>query len=269
MQLRLRPSPRGRRRRSQVESRLRARPGPVVVPATLALCFAAASPAFAAASFSATAESEYRFRGAPLTNGEPDVRLAVAYDHRSGAYGGASVLVGRGARGTVQAMGYAGYVGYARRAGPGLSLDLGATHARYIGRLPGEVLVPGRQGTPVAVRYTLHYDSEYSEAYVGLIGRDLSAHLYVSPDYLGQGQTTAYLDLSGVLRPARRLRLSGHAGALAPLGGHAKAYAPAGLLGAGLNEDRGLRYDMRLAAAVELGRAEVQLAWTHADPRLE
>jgi uncharacterized protein (TIGR02001 family) len=243
-------------------------PALVLTSVVLALFLAPPSPAHAQASFSVTAESQYRFRGVPLTNGKPDLRLALAYDHPSGAYAGASAIIGTAPRGGVQAMGYSAYVGYARRAGPDLSWDAGLTHARYIGRLPGRAVVPGPRG-PAAVRYTLHYDSDYSEAYAGLVRRDVSAHLYVSPDYLGQGQTTAYLDLAGAVRPAPRVRLFGHAGVLAPLAGRSRVYAPPGIARPAGGDDRRLVYDLRVGAALELGRAEVQLAWTHVGPRLE
>src|ERR1700744_2254020 len=57
----------------------------------------------------ATLETQYRLRGVALSNGQPDLRLALSYDHSSGAYGGVSAIGGETDRNGVQPLGYIGY----------------------------------------------------------------------------------------------------------------------------------------------------------------
>jgi uncharacterized protein (TIGR02001 family) len=218
--------------------------------AVLSLHLFAPARAEAQVGMSATAESEYRFRGVALTNGKPDVRLGLSYDHPSGGYAGASVIVGEGARGDIHALGYIGYVGYARRTGGGLTLDVGATNARVVDSIPVRVTVRTPQNYVYTGVITYRYQADYSEVYAGVIKGGVSAHLYVSPNYLGEGLRTAYLDVSGAVRPADRVRLFWHAGLLVPLGGRTA------------RDDRSLRYDLRAGVALELGPGELQLAWT-------
>ena len=82
----------------------------------------------AQAQFSASVgvESDHRFRGVSLSDGEPDLRLSVAYDHASGVFAGASAtrvefMLGRH---SVQLLGYAGYV---TRGPIDLNAEVGAT----------------------------------------------------------------------------------------------------------------------------------------------
>ena len=58
----------------------------VLVAGLLGICPAV----HAQTTVSAAIESDYRFRGISLSDGKPDVRFNIGYDHKSGAYAGLS-----------------------------------------------------------------------------------------------------------------------------------------------------------------------------------
>lgn len=225
---------------------------------TVALLLGLAAPGSARAqvSASATVESSYRFRGMALTNGRPDLRVGVAYDHRSGAYGGASVIAGEDAGGDIRLLGYIGHLGYARRTASGLTWDIGATRSSIVDTIPVTVTIRPPQNFAYTQTILYRYRATYSEIYGGLSKGNFSTRLYVSPDYLGEGMRTAYLDVNAAIKPAKRVRLFGHAGVLAPLTG------PAG---------RSLRprYDLRAGVALEFSFGEVQASWAAVTSRVE
>jgi hypothetical protein len=80
-------------------------------------------------AFSATVESQYRFQGVSLTNGEPDGRIGVSYDHPSGVYGGVSAIIGATAGDGVRPLGFVGFLGFAKQAPSGLTWDFGITNS--------------------------------------------------------------------------------------------------------------------------------------------
>jgi hypothetical protein len=204
---------------------------------------------------SATVESHYRFRGVDLTNGRADLKLGLSYDHESGAYGGAALIVGDRAGGGFAASGYTAYLGFARRTASGATWDIGATTTRIDADLPvdGTFYV---QGVPYPQTRFLKYSATYTEAYVGAAKGPVSAHLYLSPDYLGEGLRTAYLDLNAAVRPIPRIRLFAHAGLLAPLGGRDGNW-------------RRERLDVRTGVALELDHLEAAVAWTAVSRRVD
>lgn len=236
-----------------------------LVLAVLLLGLAVPAVARAQLVAAATVESQYRFRGVSLTDGEPDVRLSLSYDHASGAYAGASIIGGETARDGVQALGYVAYAGFAKQMANGLGWDVGATNADMILYLPVQQIIRSAQNTPGAPGYnpsaaqdaTQRYRINYSELYAGVSMPDLSARLYVSPDYLGQNLRTAYLDVTASIRPMSQLRLYAHLGGLTPLGGSE-----------GPNSDR-QHGDLGAGAAWEFRHSEVQLGWTATTPQLE
>ena len=203
-----------------------------------ALSVSLAGPACAQLGASVSLDSDDRFRGLSLSDGRPTLSLNLAYDHASGLYAGVSSIAVDTARTGVEVLGYTGYAGYAARTKFGPSWDVGASNANV-----------------TTYRYG-RYAYNYSEVYAGLIGDHLSAHLYVSPNYLGEDVATAYVDLDGAIRPAPAWRLFGHVGVLAALDGRA---GPGG-------ERR--QYDLRAGAAVTLKACEIQLAWTATSPDL-
>jgi hypothetical protein len=229
----------------------------IAITIPVALCgLAVATAARAQVSLSATLESAYRFRGVALTDDRPDLKLGLAYDHRSGLYGGGAVIVGDQADGGFTPIGYTAHLGFARRTASGLTWDVGVANARVVGDRP--VQTPYFiQGFRYVRTDLAHYKADYAEVYAGAAKGPFSAHLYLSPDYLSQGVSTAYLDLNGVARPVPRLRVFGHAGVLVPLGGGG---GPGG---------RDARLDLRSGVALELGHVELQAAWTTVTPRAD
>jgi uncharacterized protein (TIGR02001 family) len=198
-----------------------------------------ADSARAEVGFGATLASDYRLRGVSLSDRQPALSLQVTYDAPNGVYAGATAIASAGARYGVDQIGLQGQVGYALRTAAGPSLDFGLTAADYH--------VPSAR----------HYHLSYAEAYAGISGRNLSAHLYYSPDYLGQDVQTLYLSLDATTRPRGRLRLFAHAGVLAPVSA-APRY--------GLHRPQ---YDLKAGVAASLGRYEAEVAWTHVGPETD
>jgi uncharacterized protein (TIGR02001 family) len=176
-------------------------------------------------------QSDYRFRGVTLTDRQPVVTLDLAYDHPSGFYAGGSA-VGVDEDG-FRALGFIEYAGYARPVGHDLSLDVGVNNQNL---------------SQYAHKF---YPVNYSEFYVGVIGRSLSAHVYYSPNYIKPGIDTLYADVDGSVKPAEHWRLFAHLGATTPVGG------PAG---------RHERYDFRAGVARQFGNVELQASVTDTTP---
>jgi hypothetical protein len=229
----------------------------LAVSAALSFSLAAPTTARAQLAGAATLESEYRLRGVALSDGEPVLRLGLSYDHASGAYAGVSAIVGQTAHSGVRPLGYVAFVGVAGQAPQGLSWDVGASNSQITLYLPAARALRPLPSAIYPQTNTYKYTANYTEIYGGLSARDVSARLYLSPDYLGQDLKAAYLDVTAAARPIRRLRLYGHVGALTPLGGSAR---PDG--------DRE-QYDVATGAAWEYRHGEIQLAWSAAAPEME
>jgi uncharacterized protein (TIGR02001 family) len=185
-------------------------------------------------SVTASLDSEYRYRGVSVSDGHPALTLALAYDHNSGIYLGGSAVATATSQAGVQLLGHIEYVGYAWRNGAGPSWDVGVNNEDL--------------SLPSDPRYALRY----TEVYVGVIGRNLSAHLHYSPNYLRPGEGALYADVDGAVRLADVWRLFGRVGVLTPLNGAA---------------DRRERYDLRAGIAREFKRCELRLAWTAVFPQ--
>lgn len=222
----------------------------VVGACLLSAILSAPGPAQAQPTVSLLLESDYRYRGLSLTDGKPAGRLGLALDHRSGAYGGGSLVVGDGGGGDVSVIGYGGYAGYARRTGSGLAWDVGVTGSRIETHIPVRINLVGPDGRAYLQTYRYSYRARYLEAYAGASKGPLAAYVYYSPDYLQQEGKTLYFDLTATARPRDDIRLFGHLGALAPL---ERRPAPGGGRG---------RFDYRLGIAWQFRRGELQLAWT-------
>ncbi len=228
-----------------------------VVATALGLGLAGAGRAHAQLAASATVESQYRFQGVALTRGEPDGRIGLSYDHPSGAYGGVSMIVGNTQGDGVQPLGYMGYAGFAKQTPGGMNWDVGVTNADITLYLPAEMAVSSPQYGVSIQKYIRRYNFDYTEVYVGISKNDLSARLYISPDYLGQRLRTAYLDVTGAIRPTTHLRLFMHAGLLTPLSD-----------GTGSNVARE-HFDFSPGGAWEFRHAEIRLTWSATTPRVD
>ena len=144
-------------------------------------------------------DSDYRVRGVSYSDGQPSLSLSLAYDSAAGIYGGASALGVDTRHSGIRALGYVIYLGYARRLGPDRSIDFGVSNSQlstYLDR---------------------RYSATYSEIYVGGAYRNISAHLYYSPRYIGEHGSALYVDVDGAVHPARQWRIFAHAGVLRPL----------------------------------------------------
>ncbi|HZZ36423.1 MAG TPA: TorF family putative porin, partial [Caulobacteraceae bacterium] len=192
----------------------------------------AATPVRAEVAGSLAIDSDYQLRGVSLSDNEPVASVTLSYDHGSGAYGDIAAIGVATRRTGVEFLGYVAHLGYARRLPSGASLDVGVANSRIT--------------TYVHRRYS--YD--YTEVYVGLSKGDLSAHVYLSPDYIGEAGPTAYVELEGALRPARHWRVFGHIGLLAPL---RESSGP---------DERRARLDLRAGIARELGNLELHVVGT-------
>lgn len=203
---------------------------------------------------SATLESQYRVQGVSLTNGEPDARIGVSYDHPSGVYAGASAIIGDTAGAGVQSLGYLGFLGFARQTSTGLDWDLGITNSDITLYIPTREI--NQYPASASSAKLQEYRFDYTDLYAGISGRNLGVKVYFSPNHLGQGVTTTYLDLSGVVRPVSRLRLYMHAGALTPLSGGSGTF-------------RREQFDFGPGAAWEFRHGEIALTWSAATPGVE
>ncbi len=194
------------------------------------------SPAQAQLGLSASLDSDYRFRGLSLSDERPTLSVNLSYDDASGAYAGASAIGVDTAHSGVQFLGSVTYLGYARRGHGGLAWDVGLSN------------------TNVTEYRRYKYSYDYTEAYAGIIGDHLAAHVYYSPNYRGDDYSTLYADLDGAVRPAPQWRLFGHVGVLTPLSGRPDAV------------DRHERYDFRAGVATQFKHLDLHLAWTVATP---
>lgn len=206
-------------------------------PVIAFLALFAAMPASAQVSGSLTIASEQRFRGFPVTNERPAATLNLFYDHPSGAYAvvSASGAVTKGSG--LEYMTVQGSLGFARRLTSGTTVDIGLTRADY-----------GKYSS-------LRRSANYTEAYVGIIGKHLSTHVYLSPHYFVEDVSTLYAEIDGRLLPARGWRLTGHVGMLRQIGG---PQGPSGSL---------KNYDWRVGVARQIGALDLHLNWVGRFPK--
>jgi uncharacterized protein (TIGR02001 family) len=191
------------------------------------------APAFGEAAFSASVATDDRFRGDSTSDHRPVASVSVAYDDIHGPYFGIS-LTGVATRDDgVQPLNSIQYVGYAKRLKSGLSLDVGITHRIYSHYYAGE------------------YGKRFTEAYVGVIGRRLSSHIFYSPDYDGYGGASVYAEVDALLLDSGNWSVAGHVGALAPLSA---------------SRWRSAEGDWRVGATRRFGRTAVSLNWVGATP---
>lgn len=143
-------------------------------------------------------QSDYRYRGYSLSDRDPVATVAVGYDDLSGVYV-AGNLVGTFDDGEPALVALQGTVGYATRISPELSIDAGVSRTEY-------------------GRYALGYDVDYTELYLGLAARNVTARVRYSPDYYRDDWETLYVELDGGVEVAPDWFVSAHAGQLTYLG---------------------------------------------------
>ncbi|HEX4737092.1 MAG TPA: TorF family putative porin [Allosphingosinicella sp.] len=203
----------------------------------LALLFlAVAAPARAELAFSGTLATDERYRGDSVSGDRPVATFSIAYDDLHGPYAGISfTAVARDGIAPLQSV---QYVGYAKRLKSGVSIDVGLSH-RFSSHY-----------------YTGEYARDVTEAYVGIVGRRMSAHIFLSPDYDRHGRAAAYAEVDDLLLDRGDWSLTGHIGALAPPK-EAGERRPT------------LEVDGRLGATRRFGRMTLTLAAVGATPTQE
>jgi len=199
------------------------------------MALVAATPGYAQVSGDITLQSDYRLRGHSISSGDPVAMLDLSYDHPSGLYLNGSVI-GVLREGDAALLETVGGIGYAKRLTPTLSLDGGFSRTEY------------------RDAYGLDYPVDYNEVYVGLYGRNVSGHLYYSPDYYYRGVRTLYGELETSKELTNKLRLSAHGGVL--------DYVD---MPAGWPRPK-TQYDWRLAASRQLGPVDFRAALTGGGP---
>ena len=192
-------------------------------------------PAKAQVSAGLAVTTDYRVRGVSLSDRRPAMTLSLSDDFANGVYAGAVAVAQDAPPSHMRFLGHQEYLGYARRMDDGLTWEVGADNQHYVGYGP----------TPLRLNYT--------EAYAGLSGRNLSARLYYSPNYNGSDHHIAYFETNAVVRPADGWRITGHAGVFQPLNDWPFV-------------KRRPRYDGRIEVIRTFGRAEVSLGWAGATP---
>jgi len=178
-------------------------------------------------------QTDARDRGMSYSGGRPSAQLGLAWDGQGGWYAGAQLA----------------YVRFdAGRRGAALQV--------YGGRV--FELAPGLDGEVGLIAHAVENLShdDFQEAYAGLLGEGWTLRFYLSPDYYGTGQRSAYAELN-LRRPlAAGWALVAHAGLLDVSGGWALPYA---------RQQRGSRRDVRVGLSHALGESgELQLAWVAA-----
>ncbi len=206
---------------------------PIIKATALQLLLTFSAVAAAQVSGSVAVTSDVQYRGQSLSNGGPAIAGSLSYDSPVGLYLGAGATGSAIPHVGIRETSTAAYIGYARQIEPAVAWDV------------------GMDGTHIVKYGYYKYVVDVTELYAGISGRHFSSHVYYSPDYLGQGISTLYFDVSGTLRPGvgQHWRLFSHAGLLIPL--DAK---PA--------STKTLHADVRAGAAVEFKRAELQVYWT-------
>ncbi len=183
--------------------------------------------------------SDYRYRGSSLSDEQPAATITLSYDHPSGFYGQLTGVAADTRHNGLQMLGAQAYAGYAQRLASGASLDVGVT------------------GSDFHEYYGPHYGVQYVEAYAGLSLRNVSAHLYYSPNYLGEHVQTLYASLDGAMNPRPDVRLFAHAGFLTPVR----------LTDA--SEIRREQYDLSAGLALQIKAIELKLLVTTFGPNAD
>lgn len=193
------------------------------------------NPAAAEIAYDLSVASEDRFRGRPISGERPVATVQIAYDDASGVYAGLSgTLVATPADG-IQPIRSVQFAGYAHRTRSGLVVDLGVTNRVYTRYFTGE------------------YGRVFTEAYAGLVGRRMSARVYVSPDYDGNGGESGYGEVDAMVFERGRLSASAHIGLLLP----PPEFPQRRILP---------EFDWRLGATRTFGRLAVSAQWLGSGP---
>src|SRR5215210_6311790 len=201
---------------------------------TAAMLLLCASPAAAEIGVTASIFSDLQFRGYSLSSGHPVALLDFAYDDPSGAY--AALSASAVADDGVRPLGVQANLGYAKAIGSATTVDFGISHSNY-----SEHSSDGSS-------------TSYTEAYLGLAHKALSARIYFSPHYFEKGTRTIYAEVNGGFSPAVKWSVDGHVGMLVPVSTRPTS------------EVQRTQFDWRAGLSREVGRASLHLALSGAGP---
>lgn len=194
---------------------------------------ASSVPACAEVGATASIFSEARLRGISLSAGHPVGEISLSYDDPGGFYGTLSGSVVVSSEYGLRPLGLQEDIGYAKRLGDGPTIDVGLLNANYS-------------------RYTGYARSSgYTEVYAGLVGKVLSSHVYVSPNYFHSGAWAAYGEVEAGIQPMRKLRLTAHVGSLVSLD---STYASR------------VQYDWQISATREVGPLSLHATFSDGGP---
>jgi len=218
-------------RRAETERRRRLSASSASLPLLLLI----AAPARAEIGFNLSAASDERFRGESISDQRPVMNAALSYDDVSGFYAGITGGLVATRDDGIQPAQSVQYVGYGKRLSQGLSLDLGVTNHDY--------------GKYFSGQYARHF----AEAYIGLVARPLSGHLFYAPDYDGHGGSAVYGAADATVLDTPDWSITAHGGMLAP---------PR----EGWGWSHSAIADWRLGATRRFGRFGLSLDWVGATP---
>jgi len=170
-------------------------------------------------SGSVALQSNYIFRGYSISAGKPAAILNLSYDTPAGFYANGSAIADIDGADNPAFLGAIANLGYAHRVNDMVSLDAGVIHSQYYE-------IYGRKA-----------DLGYTEEYLGVVTRHLSARLSYSSDYFTAETHTVYGEVEGGHEVWAGINVSAHAGYLDYVA------SPAGY------QKRTNQYDWRLAAS--------------------
>ncbi|MDF8331752.1 TorF family putative porin [Novosphingobium cyanobacteriorum] len=170
---------------------------PVTDTARLLACAAAlacltANQARAQVAGSISLATNELFRGETVTGDAPAISAGLSLDGPGGFFAGASATVTSG-DGDLRVAAVTQYIGYAVRAGD-VSVEAGVIHRSYARIVDRD------------------YRRGFFEGYLGASRKGVKLRVYVSPDYLRDGQATYYAEVNARLLQLSKWSLDGHAG---------------------------------------------------------
>jgi uncharacterized protein (TIGR02001 family) len=180
-------------------------------------------------------ESDYRIRGHSISGGKPAATASLSYDDPSGFYASGTAIGALTGDDHPDLLGLLANVGYARRVSSQFSLDAGVVRTQYF-----------HDAATVG-------NAHYTEFYGGFILHGISAHAYLSPDYLSRHNSTAYGEVDALLKSFGPWHVNGHVGVL-------------GYLSAPRYLQRRTQYDWRLGVSRQFGRFDLHAALSGGGP---
>jgi uncharacterized protein (TIGR02001 family) len=209
---------------------------PVCKLAALICSLISAAPCLSQVAGTISLDSDYRLRGYSISGGKPAASASLSYDDPSGLYASGTAIGSLNYENRPDLLGALASVGYARRITTQISLDAGVSRTQYF----NDASAPSG-------------NAHYTEFYGGFIFHGISAHAFVSPDYLRHNYSVAYGEIDVLLKSFRSWNINGHIGVL-------------GYLSSPREIKLGTQYDWRLGLSRRLGHFDLHAAITGGGP---